>query len=123
MLKFILAGILGGFFSGGISRLFLKKAMLFDNQRFFIIWGSLFFFRLLFFVLSVFLLRIYGLKPLLCFSFAFIITQEIFLLIPISSCKDSVCSYPFKNAESSYLSSVVSRKCSGTESPHTPHKK
>lgn len=85
MLKFITAGIMCGLFSGVMSRFILKKAIRLDNQSFFIIWGSLCFCRLLFLVLSVFLLRVYGLKTILCFVSALIIIQEIFLLVPIVS--------------------------------------
>lgn len=83
MLEFITAGILCGLFSGGMSRFILKKAIRLDNQSFFIIWGSLCFCRLLFVILSVFLLRVYGLKTLLCFVSFLIVTQEIFLLVPV----------------------------------------
>ena len=83
MLKFITAGIMCGLFSGGMSRFILKKVIRLDNQSFFIIWGSLCFCRLLFLILSVFLLRVYGLKTILCFVSALIIIQEIFLLVPI----------------------------------------
>ncbi len=116
MLKFITAGILCGLFSGCISRFVLKKAIQLDNKNFLIIWCGLFFFRLLFLILSVFFLHVYGLAPLLCFSFAFIIVQEIFLLVPLYTYKEFIHSPAVKMADKSSLPCAVSVKNTGTKS-------
>ncbi|MBI4656713.1 MAG: hypothetical protein HY746_08220 [Elusimicrobia bacterium] len=79
----VLAGLACGVFNGLISRFSLKLVLNKSDKIFYSVWAAGFFYRLLFLVAAVWLLKNKNYIILISFAFALIFSQFAFEVIPL----------------------------------------